>query len=87
MTGDPNLAQALWSLAHGMVILELDDRYPEGSDLDQTWRAGAAAFERAADLRSHPAGLTDRSPGVVRSDSWTRGLSIQGLPLRLPNGG
>jgi len=50
VTGDPNLAQALWSLAHGMVILELDDRYPEGSDLDQTWRAGAAAFERAAEL-------------------------------------
>jgi len=50
VTGDPSLAQALWSLAHGMVILELDDRYPEGSDLEATWRAGAAAFERAADV-------------------------------------
>ena len=49
VTGDPSLAQALWSLAHGIVILELDDRYPQGSDLDGTWRAGAAAFERAAD--------------------------------------
>jgi AcrR family transcriptional regulator len=45
VTGDPSLAQALWSFAHGMVILELDDRYPPGSDLDSTWRAGAAAFE------------------------------------------
>ena len=47
VTGDASLAQALWSLAHGLVILELDDRYPPGSDLDGTWRAGAAAFERA----------------------------------------
>src|SRR6202140_2488625 len=46
VTGDPSLAQALWSFAHGMLILELDDRYPTGSDLDSTWRAGAAAFER-----------------------------------------
>jgi AcrR family transcriptional regulator len=44
VTRDPAVAQALWSFAHGMVILELDDRYPPGSDLDATWRAGAAAF-------------------------------------------
>ena len=49
VTGDASLAQALWSLAHGMVILEIDDRYPPGSDLDATWQAGADAFERAAD--------------------------------------
>jgi AcrR family transcriptional regulator len=51
VTGDPSLAQALWSFAHGMVILELDDRYPPGSDLDGTWRAGAAAFQLAASTR------------------------------------
>ncbi len=50
VTGDPSLAQALWSFAHGMVILELDDRYPPGSDLDQTWRTGAAAFSRSVNL-------------------------------------
>ena len=44
VTQDPHVAQALWSFAHGMVILELDDRYPPGSDLDTTWRAGADAF-------------------------------------------
>ena len=43
-TGDPYRAQAMWSFAHGMVILEIDDRFPGGSDLDRTWRAGAAAF-------------------------------------------
>jgi AcrR family transcriptional regulator len=46
--GDPALAQALWSFAHGMVILELDGRYPPESDLDATWRSGAAAFQAAA---------------------------------------
>jgi AcrR family transcriptional regulator len=48
VTGDSSLAQALWSFAHGMVILELDDRYPPGSDLGSTWRAGAAAFDHSA---------------------------------------
>ena len=43
-TGDPWVAQALFSFAHGMVILELDDRFPEGGDLGRTWNAGAAAF-------------------------------------------
>lgn len=42
--GDSYRAQALWSFAHGMVILEIDGRFPGGSDLDRTWRAGAAAF-------------------------------------------
>jgi AcrR family transcriptional regulator len=55
VTGDPHVAQALWSFAHGMVILELDDRYPPGSDLDSTWRAGAAAFDGPA-----PPGLRNR---------------------------
>ncbi len=49
VTGDPSLAQALWSFAHGMLILEMDDRYPPESDLDMTWQAGATAFE----LRVH----------------------------------
>jgi AcrR family transcriptional regulator len=47
VTGDPYRAQALWSLAHGMVVLELDGRYPPGSDLDRTWAAAAAAFTPA----------------------------------------
>jgi AcrR family transcriptional regulator len=47
VTGDPALAQALWSFAHGMVVLELSDRYPAGSDLEATWEAGVLAFEAA----------------------------------------
>lgn len=41
---DPYLAQALWSFAHGALILELDQRFLGGSDLDQTWHAGTEAF-------------------------------------------
>jgi len=55
VTGDPSLAQALWSFAHGMVVLEIDGRYPPGSDLDRTWLAGAAAFELVAAEASLPA--------------------------------
>lgn len=50
VTGDPSLAQALWSFAHGMVILELDGRYPPQSQLDSTWQAGRDAFRSAARL-------------------------------------
>jgi AcrR family transcriptional regulator len=45
-TGDPHRAQALWSFAHGMVILEIDDRFADTPGLDHTWRAGADAFAR-----------------------------------------
>ena len=45
--GEPYLAQALWSFAHGTLILELDHRFLDGSDLDQTWHAGTEAFDAA----------------------------------------
>lgn len=44
VTGEPYLAQALFSFAHGMVILEIDRRFPGDSDLDRTWAEGAQAF-------------------------------------------
>jgi AcrR family transcriptional regulator len=46
VTGEPFRAQALWSFAHGMVILEIDGRFRDGSDLSRTWKAGATAFSR-----------------------------------------
>ncbi|MBP2330910.1 AcrR family transcriptional regulator [Kibdelosporangium banguiense] len=42
--GDENVARAIWAFAHGMVILELDGRFPPGADLDAAWRTGLAAF-------------------------------------------
>lgn len=42
VSGDPVRAQALWAFAHGMVVLEIDGRFPPGSPLDETWATGAA---------------------------------------------
>lgn len=57
-TGDPYRSQALWSFAHGMVILEVDGRYPAGSDLDRTWQAGALAFASSAPVSAAQARST-----------------------------
>jgi AcrR family transcriptional regulator len=40
-------ARAVWAFAHGMVMLELDQRFPADADLDAAWRAGIAAFRHA----------------------------------------
>jgi AcrR family transcriptional regulator len=42
--GDADLARAVWAFAHGMVILELEGRFPPTADLDAAWAAGIAAF-------------------------------------------
>lgn len=62
--GEPYLAQALWAFAHGTLILELDQRFLDGSDLDQTWHAGTEAFEaaRLAPLGT-PRGRARADPG------------------------
>jgi AcrR family transcriptional regulator len=52
VAGDEHLARALWALAHGLVDLELSDRFPPGADLDATWRTALSGFERTPALRS-----------------------------------
>ncbi|MFD4029024.1 TetR/AcrR family transcriptional regulator [Streptomyces sp. NPDC058637] len=42
--GDENRARAAWAFAHGMVTLELNDRFLPGADLAAAWEAGIAAF-------------------------------------------
>jgi AcrR family transcriptional regulator len=42
--GDPDRARAAWAFAHGMVMLELTDRFPAGADLDAAWHSGLAAL-------------------------------------------
>jgi AcrR family transcriptional regulator len=44
--GDLDLARAAWAFAHGMTILELNDRFPPDADLDAAWERGLAAFRR-----------------------------------------
>jgi AcrR family transcriptional regulator len=39
--GDEHLARALWAAAHGLVALELADRFPPGADLESAWEAVA----------------------------------------------
>jgi AcrR family transcriptional regulator len=42
--GDPDLGRAVFAFAHGMVILELDDRFPPGADLAAAWARGLSEF-------------------------------------------
>ncbi|NUT95397.1 MAG: TetR/AcrR family transcriptional regulator [Saccharothrix sp.] len=42
--GEIDRARAVWAFAHGMVILELDGRFPPDADLDTPWRTGLSAF-------------------------------------------
>ncbi|CAM5236007.1 hypothetical protein SALBM135S_00620 [Streptomyces alboniger] len=42
--GDGDLARAIWAFAHGMVILEIHGRFPEGADLGAAWRRGTRAL-------------------------------------------
>jgi AcrR family transcriptional regulator len=53
--GDEHLARALWALAHGLVDLELSDRFPPDADLDATWRTALAGFERTLPPRTEVA--------------------------------
>jgi AcrR family transcriptional regulator len=48
----PELARAAWAFTHGMVQLELDQRFAPDTDLDAVWRAGIAALAAAANDRS-----------------------------------
>jgi AcrR family transcriptional regulator len=43
----PDLARAAWAFTHGMVQLELDQRFAPDTDLDAVWRAGVAALVAA----------------------------------------
>jgi AcrR family transcriptional regulator len=47
VAGSRARARAVWAFAHGMVMLELDHRFPPGADLDAAWQAGIAAFRPA----------------------------------------
>jgi len=44
VAGTQARARAIWAFAHGMVMLELDHRFPPDADLDAAWHAGLTAF-------------------------------------------
>jgi AcrR family transcriptional regulator len=39
-------ARAAWALAHGLVMLEINGRFPADADIDAAWEAGVTALER-----------------------------------------
>src|SRR5262249_25124285 len=45
---DPDLARAAFAFAHGMTILELNNRFPPDADLDAAWARGLDALRAAA---------------------------------------
>jgi AcrR family transcriptional regulator len=51
---DHDLARAIWAFAHGMTILELNNRFPSNADLKGAWRRGLEALEASIP------GTTDR---------------------------
>jgi AcrR family transcriptional regulator len=42
--GDRDLARAVWAFAHGMTILELNERFPPGADVEAAWQRGLESF-------------------------------------------
>jgi AcrR family transcriptional regulator len=45
--GDEDLARAAFAFVHGMTLLELDNRFPPGADIDAAWTRGVDALKRA----------------------------------------
>ncbi len=44
-TGSPARARAAWAFIHGMVLLELTDRFPKDGMTEHAWQAGMAAMQ------------------------------------------
>jgi AcrR family transcriptional regulator len=63
--GDVDAARAAFAFAHGMVTLELNDRFPPGADLDAAWKRGIDSFRPApgpAAVRKRAAAPSRRRP-------------------------
>jgi AcrR family transcriptional regulator len=52
--GSPERARAIFGFIHGMVILELNSRFPDDGGLESAWLAGIAAFQRSSSTRARP---------------------------------
>ena len=44
-SGDISASRAIWAFAHGMVSLELADRFPPDTDIDELWQRGIASLK------------------------------------------
>lgn len=52
--GDIDAARAAWAFAHGMTILELNQRFPDDADIEAAWDRGLALFARSVPPPSSP---------------------------------
>jgi len=69
--GDRDLARAAWAFAHGMTILELNDRFPGDADLDAAWTRGLNALRAAR---------RSGGPGAAHRDGDGRDPGSRGEP-------
>jgi AcrR family transcriptional regulator len=52
--GSPERARAAFAFIHGMIILELNGRFPDDGGLEPAWRAGLTAFSNT--VQAAPSG-------------------------------
>jgi AcrR family transcriptional regulator len=50
--GSLDHARAAWAFAHGMVTLEIAERFPPDADIDAAWRVGIAAIANAMKINT-----------------------------------
>ena len=56
--GDRDRARAAWAFAHGMVTLELADRFPQHADLEAAWDLGLGSITHSTASPDHQGGTT-----------------------------
>ncbi|MEV4620134.1 TetR/AcrR family transcriptional regulator [Asanoa sp. NPDC049573] len=61
--GNVAAARALWGVAHGLVDLELANRFPPDADLDAAWEHAVSAFAIYCTPRPDGAALVERGSG------------------------
>lgn len=50
--GDADLSRVVWAFVHGMIDLELLERFPDGTDVDAVWRLGLDGLRALAERRA-----------------------------------
>jgi AcrR family transcriptional regulator len=67
--GSPERARAAFAFIHGMVILELNGRFPDDGGLEPAWRAGIAAFSPRRRRSAAPRDATHSGAGGRDQDN------------------
>ena len=65
--GSPERARAAWAFIHGMIMLELNGRFPTDGVTEAAWRSGIAAFADGHPPVRHGDGPSRTAPGRLPS--------------------